>query len=71
MELLEPQPWLFVFTFLTFGVWIAGIIYTIFVIWKRDDFTQATKITWALFFLIMPLLAFLGYAVFGRKKETV
>lgn len=70
MGLLTPSLSL-LFTYLLLGIWIAGLLFLVFVIWRRKDFTQSTKITWSLFFAFIPLLAFLGYAVFGRKKETV
>lgn len=70
MGLLSPSLSM-LFTYVALGLWLSGILFLVFVVWRRKDLTQGTKITWSLFFIIMPLFAFLGYAVFGRKKEAV
>ena len=69
MRLLTPSSSL-LFTYLLLGIWIVGLLFLVFVVWRRKDFTQSTKIIWSLFFAFIPLLAFIGYALFGRKKGS-
>jgi membrane protein DedA with SNARE-associated domain len=71
MDLLTPGPEFLFFTLLTIGLWIIGLIFLAFVVWRRKDLNQSTKILWSLFFAFIPHLAFIGYYVFGRKKEAV
>jgi hypothetical protein len=68
MDLLTLSYRMFLM-YITLAIWIIGLFFLAFVVWKRKDFSQSTKITWAFFFVFMPLLAFLGYALFGRKKD--
>jgi cell division protein FtsW (lipid II flippase) len=71
MNLLEPQFGLLLYTLLLLVLWLGGILFLILVVWRRNDLRQSTKISWSFFFVLIPLLAFIGYFVFGRKKEIV
>jgi Phospholipase_D-nuclease N-terminal len=71
MELLQPQYGLLFFTLLTLGLWLVGLLFLVLVVWRRKDLNQNTKILWSLFFAFIPWLAFIGYFIFGKKREII
>lgn len=71
MNMLSPSAGLLIYTLFALLSWLGGILFLIFVIWRRTDLNQSTKISWSFFFVLIPFLAFIGYFIFGRRKESL
>ena len=68
MGLLTPSFGLLFWTIFFFAAAVA-VFFILLSMWRRNDIPQNTKILWAIFIVIAPIIGFLCYLIFGFPNE--